>query len=50
MKEKKCDTVLFIKLPKDLKDKAQQQADKNFKTLSDYVRDLIIKDSNKNNI
>lgn len=47
MKKKKFNEVLYIKLPKELKEKMQQRADKKIKTTSEYVRDLIIKDLNE---
>lgn len=46
MKSKKFDEVLFIKLPKEMKEKITEQADKNFKNVSEYVRELIVRDLN----
>ena len=44
MKKKKFDDVLYIKLPKQLKNKVIKEADKQFKNTSEYVRDILIKE------
>lgn len=43
------DEKLFILIPKDLKEKIKGIADEEYKTVSDYVRGLIIKDVKKRN-
>lgn len=35
---------LMIKIPKELKEQIKNVAEKQFQTVSDYVRSLIIKD------
>lgn len=39
---------LFIKLPKEMKDKVKEKADQNCQSISDYVRSLIVKDLKEN--
>lgn len=45
MKNKKYDDVIFIKLPSDLKEKAKLKSEVLCKNISEYIRDLIIKDT-----
>lgn len=35
---------LMIKIPKELKDEAKKKAEQEYKTVSDYIRGLIIRD------
>lgn len=35
---------LMIKIPKDMKEKVKEIAEKQYQTVSDYIRGLIIKD------
>ena len=42
MKTKKFEESLFIKMPKELKEKIAKKAEENFKNVSEYVRDLIV--------
>lgn len=47
MKNKKFDEVLFVKLPKEMKEKLHKKATKKYKNVSEYVRDLIVEDLNE---
>lgn len=45
MKTRKIyDDRLMIKLPKELKDKLEQEANSKYKSISEYIRDLINKE------
>lgn len=44
---KKYTETLIIRVPKELKDKIQEKASKNYKDVSVYIRDIIIKDLKK---
>lgn len=41
---KKYTETLIIRVPKELKDKIQKKASKDYKDVSVYIRDIIIKD------
>ena len=43
-KIKRYDDIFILKLPKDLKEKTKLKADARCKNVSQYIRDLIIKD------
>lgn len=47
MKSKRFNDVLYIKLPKEMKEKIIAQAEKKFKNVSEYIRELIVEDLNK---
>lgn len=40
----KYNETLFIKIPENIKEVAKQRAEFRGKTLSEYVRDLIVRD------
>lgn len=46
--EKIYDARLMIKLPKEMKEKFEKKANKKYKNLSEYIRDLIRKELEEN--
>lgn len=40
----KCDDCIIIKIPKELKIKITEKANKNYTNLSQYLRNIIIED------
>lgn len=41
------DSQIFIKIPKAIKEQVDKKADEESKTISDYIRSLIVKDLKK---